>query len=632
MEERMSRTITGTSTSTVTLSSTGDNPVSIVSTAKITTTNASYALYGEGNAGQSWTITNAGVINAGTYGNGIQLGGYRGYVGASIITNQSGGTIEGDYGIRMYNSAASSIVNMSGGTIESPNNRAIALYDPGTVTNSGAILAPTTGNQQVGVLMQDGGTVINNAGGTISGYFGVILDGPGTVTNAGTIEGASTSHYSVFLAGGGTNRLIVDPGAVFSGAVNGGNGTLELASAASAGTLTATGFRSFADIEFDAGAKWTAIGNAATNLAGEIVGFTSHDTIDLTGFSAVSATYSGGALTLTNISSAHETLHFSGGPFNTSPAILHSDGSGGTDIVACFCAGTRIATPSGETAVQRLRIGDPVTTLSGIARPVKWIGRRNYTAAQIAAGAQLCPVLIRKDALAPGKPDRDLYVSPMHSLFIDEVLIPAAALINGVTVLRHDRSAPVEYIHIELADHDVVLAEGQPAETFIDDNSRVMFDNADEYRRMYGTDTTPRGFCAPRVEEGFRLEAVRRRLADRAGLPTVAEVPGKLLGHVERFEDGVLQGWVMDDANRTVPVELEVLVDDESVLRLVANGYRTDLDSAGFAHGRCAFSVALPTTAKHIGQVRAKRVSDGMCLPISCVPDTGAARLHASAP
>src|SRR5208282_191589 len=70
--------------------------------------------------------------------------------------------------------------------------------------------------------------------------------------------------------------VIVDPGAVFSGIVNGGNtigataaSTLELASAATSGELSGLGtqFINFAQVMIDAGAVWTLDG-ANTLAAG----------------------------------------------------------------------------------------------------------------------------------------------------------------------------------------------------------------------------------------------------------------------------------------------------------------------------------------------------------------------------
>jgi hypothetical protein len=207
----------------------------------------------------------------------------------------------------------------------------------GTVINSGVIL----GNSAYGgVYMNTGGQVTNLSGGLISANgatasykgappYGVYINGgAGTVTNAGTINGST--GYAVELATGFRNQVIVDPGAVFIGTVDGGtsaDATLVLASAASAGTLTTTNFTNFGTIDFDTGSKWTLVGSASA-LAGVITGFSANDTIDLTGFTAVSATYAGGNLTLTNAIHTHTTLHFSGGPFNDATPGLTSNAEG----------------------------------------------------------------------------------------------------------------------------------------------------------------------------------------------------------------------------------------------------------------------------------------------------------------
>ena len=87
----------------------------------------------------------------------------------------------------------------------------------------------------------------------------------------------------------------------------------------------------------------------------------------------------------------------------------------------------------------------------------------------------------------------------------------------------------------------MILAEGVPAETFVDDDSRALFDNVSEYYDLYGIAESQSWLRAPRLEEGYRLEAIRRRIAARAGSPPAA-VPGALAGHVERLDDGELQG------------------------------------------------------------------------------------------
>jgi hypothetical protein len=75
----------------------------------------------------------------------------------------------------------------------------------------------------------------------------------------------------------------------------------------------------------------------------------------------------------------------------------------------------------------------------------------------------------------------------------------------------------VHYYHIELESHDVLLAEGTPAESFVDDNSRGMFHNAPDYLAAHpDAPAGPVRYCAPRVTQGEALDAIRRRIGARA--------------------------------------------------------------------------------------------------------------------
>ncbi len=205
------------------------------------------------------------------------------------------------------------------------------------------------------------------------------------------------------------------------------------------------------------------------------------------------------------------------GNYTTSEFTV-SPGSSSTVItVACYCVGTRIATPAGEVAVEALRIGDRLLTASGEARPVRWIGRRGYDGRFAAGNRDVLPIRIAAGALADGVPGRDLLVSPRHAMLLDGILIPAACLVNGRSITRVTRVERVEYVHVELDTHDVILAEGAAAESYVDDDSRAMFHNAHEYHALYPQAVRrPALYCGPRVEEGFALEAVRRRLRARA--------------------------------------------------------------------------------------------------------------------
>jgi hypothetical protein len=97
------------------------------------------------------------------------------------------------------------------------------------------------------------------------------------------------------------------------------------------------------------------------------------------------------------------------------------------------------------------------------------------------------------------------------------MLVPAGALVNGVSIYRVTGREVVEYLHLELDRHDVVFAEGAAAETFLDDGSRGMFHNAAEFRALYPErETRPARYCAARVEDGEEVERLRSRFARAA--------------------------------------------------------------------------------------------------------------------
>ena len=80
------------------------------------------------------------------------------------------------------------------------------------------------------------------------------------MTNAGTISGGS---YAIDFAGSATNRLVVDPGAVFVGRVIGGSGTNTLELASGTGSIGGVGtgsFNNFQVVAVDTGASWTLNG------------------------------------------------------------------------------------------------------------------------------------------------------------------------------------------------------------------------------------------------------------------------------------------------------------------------------------------------------------------------------------
>jgi hypothetical protein len=142
--------------------------------------------------------------------------------------------------------------------------------------------------------------------------------------------------------------------------------------------------------------------------------------------------------------------------------------------LACYVRGTRIATPRGAVAIETLRPGDDVLTASGAARQIRWLGHRAIDCTAHPDPASVWPVLVREDAFAPGVPVADLWLSPEHAVAIDGALVPVERLCNGRTVLQV-RRPEVEYWHLELGSHDLVLAEGLAAESYLDTGNRGGF-------------------------------------------------------------------------------------------------------------------------------------------------------------
>lgn len=167
------------------------------------------------------------------------------------------------------------------------------------------------------------------------------------------------------------------------------------------------------------------------------------------------------------------------------------NGQGGNG--RCMLRGTRILTCRGAERVERLSIGDRVVTSRG-KKPIKWIGRQHFGQGRSARWPDsVHPIRVARSALADNVPLKDLYLSPMHALLIDSVLIEVKDLVNGISITRAvpEGMRDIEYFHIELATHEVIFAEGAPVETLLTTEGRESFSNFVEYERLYGPDVGP---------------------------------------------------------------------------------------------------------------------------------------------
>ena len=205
--------------------------------------------------------------------------------------------------------------------------------------------------------------------------------------------------------------------------------------------------------------------------------------------------------------------------------------SSGNDILtaACYTRGTLIMTAAGEVAIEELSVGDQVMTVSGTLEPVIWLGNSTIHCERQLHQDKAYPVRILKDAFGTNLPKRDLFVSPDHSIYIDGVMIPAYCLINGSTITQDKTETLVTYYHLELPKHNAILAEGLPAESYLEtsEENRHFFkqSNASNVTKLDAQypvcpEDTPawqhiwdtQGY-AKLTQSGPVLEAVKARLA-----------------------------------------------------------------------------------------------------------------------
>lgn len=448
--------------------------------------------------------------------------------------------------------------------------------------NNSAIINVFAGGAASGTIVTDGQEIVfGSTSGTILNGGREIISAGGTATgvvvNSGAAEYVNSggTASNTVVSSGGTDY--VNAGATVSGTQLLSGGTIDLVSLA-----------------------YTSDGTVSLDQA--------TDTLTVTeGSNTYAQTLSG---TYTN-----EYFHLASGSDASTLVTV--------DSTPCYCPGTRLAVPGGEAAVEHLRIGDLVTTPDG-PMPVKWIGRRSYSGRFARGNKAVLPIRISAGALADGVPCRDLWVSPKHAMLLDGVLIPAEVLVNGSSIVQIPEVEDIEYFHVELDRHGILVAEGALAESFVDDNSRGMFHNAHEHTALYpDARRTLALYCAPRQEDGRQVEAVRCRLAQRAdpAAPSSYEGFGALRGSIDRVENGRVYGWAQHAERPEVPVCLEVLLNGTVVAQVLSNRRRADLWQAGLGSGCHAFEVTLPEVlqrhahAHGMQTLRVRRSADGVELP-----------------
>lgn len=145
-------------------------------------------------------------------------------------------------------------------------------------------------------------------------------------------------------------------------------------------------------------------------------------------------------------------------------------------VSPCFTPGTMIATPRGEVAVEKLKAGDRVITRDHGLQVIRWIGRREMSAAMFMSNAYLAPVRIAKGALGNVLPERDMMVSPNHRMLVandktvlhfeDSEVLVAAKYLTGLAGVDIVQNVTTTYLHLLFDQHEVILSDGAWSESF----------------------------------------------------------------------------------------------------------------------------------------------------------------------
>jgi autotransporter passenger strand-loop-strand repeat protein len=357
-----------------------------------------------------------------------------------------------------------------------------------------------------------GGTArftVVSAGGADYVYSGGVATGT-TVSDGGTetVELFGTVSASI-IGSGGTETVI-------------GGGT-------AGGTVLLDGASQYADMFATVTGTVVSSGGTEVVYAGATVNGTIIEAggiVDLPGLTFTS----GGTATvdpLTNILTVTEggnsyqlTLT---GSYTNNLFQLASDATLGTLVTMgsnspCFVTGTGVATERGEVAIERLKFGDRVRLVDGRTAPIVWTGHRWVDCSRHPNPEQVWPIRIVADAFGPGQPHRDLFLSPDHAVFIEDVLIPVKHLMNRTSIAQV-KVAEVTYHHLELAVHDVLIAEGLPAESYLDTGDRSNFDNggaAVALHPNFSAHIWEAASYAKLVVCGPEVENIRKRLKKRA--------------------------------------------------------------------------------------------------------------------
>ena len=507
----------------------------VVNDTGATITSSKFGVHGYGPV----DLTNAGRISGAVVGVYLNDGGSVTNLSSGLITSSSGialhlyssepgttvtnfGTIAGAIGkdAVLFGESNNRLVDEASavftGKVDGGYDRYLYAGDTSTLELASGASTGTLNGLGTNFVNFNRIDVDSNAVWELSGNNYVPLNT--SITNAGTLilSNAVLVDGGVPGGGGGYSYLVnngvvlLDPSTLSTGGLTGtGSVTIGAGSYLQVNATVASG----QTIDFGGDNGVLNIVNAP-RFAGTIAGLNNTDTISLSGlaygYDGATGSVTNNKLTIST-GGVSVTLAVSGVADGTPVTVQANPYYSGTFVMLCFLAGTRIATLAGQVPVQSLQVGDEVITASGGVRPIRWIGTGRVLATPGRRSAAT-PVIVYKGAIADNVPNRDLYVTKGHSLFIDDVLIPVEFLVNHRSIVWGDHAREVELFHIDLDTHDVLLANGAMAESYRDDGNRWLFRDGND-----SWDHEPQAPCAPVLTGGPIVDAIWARLLDRAG-------------------------------------------------------------------------------------------------------------------
>ncbi len=297
------------------------------------------------------------------------------------------------------------------------------------------------------------------------GYVLIQIGGPPiapgtTLTNLGGPTGITPFDYDTLIAGLSFDDTI--DGGDGNDTIQGGRGedaiTVGVGDTATGGDDADTFTLDFGQTSSN-GSTTITIDGSTTETDG-----VDNDSLDLTGF---------GAFTVTTTADADGDSVSGTAVYDSGQTVNFSEIE---DLVVCFAGGTQIATEHGTRPIETLEVGDRLVTRDNGLQTTRWIGTRTLTDETLTAFPKLRPIRIAAGALGENIPSRDLIVSPQHRILVrskiavrmfdtEEILVPAKHLLGLPGVVTAADITEVAYFHLLCDNHEIIEADGAPAET-----------------------------------------------------------------------------------------------------------------------------------------------------------------------